>query len=687
MALESVPVTLQAAAPVEGESQPGPAKFQAIAYSGQTVSRLTSKPMLKHDYVLDLKGMSVDRSVIGNLDHKADQRTGHADNVQIDGKQVLIEGVLSASTPHRDQVVQSSKDGFPWQLSIEAELQNPRLLKAGATEVINVRTVSGPLYIVGKSKLTGYAFVSHGADSGNQVTIAAAAAGENEMNEFEKFLVACGVDPETASDAQKATLQAAFDAQVAVKTKPATRSANSFAELAETERRDNERCEKIKSMGHLAMKDNPNYIDQIEHAVSNAIGEKMDIDRFELQLLRSLRSTTGTFQTAMHHKVDDTVTVAAICMSAGLPDIEKHFEPKILEAVDRHKMRGYGLQQLLLRTACSNGYHAVAGERINVGNIRSVLEHCFPPATARMAGGFSTVSLPGVLGSVANKEILAGFTEDPMEWKEVAAVKSVNNFHAVTSYRMNDSLEYEEVGPTGEIKHGSVSEESYTRQAKTYAKMLGLTRADIINDDLGAFDDIRTRLGRGASRKLSTVFWTRFMNNASFFTLARANLIEGATTNLGVNGVGLAQGVLAFRKLKSADGKRISGKPSILLVPPELETVADGFYTSLNVNTGGAATAESVPNNNTYKGKYRPVVVDYLSDIEFTGNSTTAWYLLRDPKLLAAVVVSFLNGQQSPTIESTDADFNTLGILFRGVHDFGCDFAETLAGVRSKGAT
>jgi hypothetical protein len=53
---------------------------------------------------------------------------------------------------------------------------------------------------------------------------------------------------------------------------------------------------------------------------------------------------------------------------------------------------------------------------------------------------------------------------------------------------------------------------------------------------------------------------------------------------------------------------------------------------------------------------------------------------------LKPVVTSFLNGQRSPTVESADADFNTLGIQFRGYHDFGCSQSEFLAGIKSKGA-
>jgi len=48
--------------------------------------------------------------------------------------------------------------------------------------------------------------------------------------------------------------------------------------------------------------------------------------------------------------------------------------------------------------------------------------------------------------------------------------------------------------------------------------------------------------------------------------------------------------------------------------------------------------------------------------------------------------VSFLNGQMAPTVESADADFDQLGVQFKGFHDFGVDQAEYLAGVKSKGA-
>ena len=43
---------------------------------------------------------------------------------------------------------------------------------------------------------------------------------------------------------------------------------------------------------------------------------------------------------------------------------------------------------------------------------------------------------------------------------------------------------------------------------------------------------------------------------------------------------------------------------------------------------------------------------------------------------MPVIEVAFLNGKQQPTVERADADFNTLGIQFRGYFDFGVTKAE-----------
>jgi len=87
---------------------------------------------------------------------------------------------------------------------------------------------------------------------------------------------------------------------------------------------------------------------------------------------------------------------------------------------------------------------------------------------------------------------------------------------------------------------------------------------------------------------------------------------------------------------------------------------------------------------NIYYNRFRPVVQWRLSNSSFTGYSTTAWYLFG--RMLRPMWAAFLNGNESPTVESAEADFNTLGIQFRGYHDFGAGQNEYLAGIKSKGS-
>lgn len=374
---------------------------------------------------------------------------------------------------------------------------------------------------------------------------------------------------------------------------------------------------------------------------------------------------------------------AGLMLSLGRKDVEKLYSADVLTAANDN-FRRLGLQQLLLVAAAENGYAGSPGERLHPGNLREVLRHAFPERGA--STGFSNASVSGILSNVANKEILTGYMEEDNAWREISQVRPVNDLKQVTSYRMLDNMEYEELGAGGEIKHGTTGEESYTRQAKLYAKMYAITLPQILNDDLGAFGDIRNRVGRGAAKKLNKVFWTRFVNNTNDFTAARTNFISGATTTLLTDGVGLSLAVQQFRKMTTpaADGTKRAGagntRPEILLVPPELEGAAEVLFRNQNLGAVSSATA------NIYANRYRPVVAWQLSDAGYTGNSATAWYLFSAPTFLAPMVVSFLGGNEAPTVESADADFNTLGIQIRGYHAFGADFAEYLAGLKSKGS-
>jgi hypothetical protein len=684
-------------AQASAENASEPRKFSSVAYTGGALV-VAGFPL---PVVVDLKGVTTAKTIIANLDHVATQRVGQVTEIANDGKSLKLNGTLSASTPSRDEVIKSAADGFEWQMSIEAKPTTKlEMVPEGKKATANGQTFDGPILIARKSRLFGVAFVGQGADESTSATIAAGAANSLEEGDmdFESWIKAQGFDAATLSDKQQAVLKAAYDAQNKRGTTPvvaapafdldslkasvALHESNIEAALFAAEGKV--AADKLATIKAKAVADGLKLKqDAISQQLSSLAYEvkatKLASD-CQLELVRAERPVGP----AIHGSTKDLtgeVIEAALSQRLNSAQAEKDYKPEVLQAAHSAFRGRLGLQQILILAASQNGMSFGPGERITEGNLRACLRHAFGDIRA----GFSTISLPGIFSNVANKELAAGYMEVDQSWREIAAVKSVSNFRSVTTYRMLDNMEYEALGAGGQIKHGTVGEESYTRQAKTYAKMLALTREDIINDDLSAFDDLRNRLGRGAAQKFNKVFWTAFLDNASFFTTGRGNYITGATTTLLTDGVGMGLGVKAFRQMKSgaADGsKRIGGNPSILLVPPELEAAADKLFMGEKLNVGSSGGGDE----NIYRNKYRPVVCPWLSDADYSGYSTTAWYLLRSAAEYAAMVVSFLNGQQSPTVESAEADFNVLGVQFRGYHDFGCDKAEYVAGVKSKGA-
>ena len=293
------------------------------------------------------------------------------------------------------------------------------------------------------------------------------------------------------------------------------------------------------------------------------------------------------------------------------------------------------------------------------------------------------MSLPNIFSNLANKSLVEGFAEEESPWREISRVESVTDFKTRTVHRLLDNFEYEKLLPDGTMRHGQVSEETYTHKAETVAKMFSLTREDFINDNLGAFNRIRLQLGLGAAKKLQKMFWTKILGTgaASFWTAARGNYITGATTVLDATGFETA--LIAFRDMRTTavapatKGERIGGNPSVLMVPPELEGSALRLMTQIQ-----PAKADDV---NPWANRCRVVTVGQLSDSVYTGYSAKAWYLFRSPTIYPAMIVSALNGNIAPTVVSAEAPLGRLGVDFAGYADVGVDFAEWLCGVKSKG--
>lgn len=663
-ASEMQSVTLEAAVAVSVvEAADGQARLPQItidAYNGGTM-----RPRgLYGDVVVDLSGI---RKASGSVpilkDHNHSQVVGHAD-VTITDK-ITATGVISGGGPAAAEVAAAAKNGFPWKASIGLAVERALYLDEDEEAQVNGTTVSGPMTVVRQSLLGEISVLPWAADATTSVRIAASHFTNRSVSmtkEFKAWLEAKGFDAEDITDQQVASLEAAWKVESSPPPSPPPADPSPPNDPIQA-RREQEATEttRISEIRTVCAGQHPDIEAQ-------AIREGWDPAKVELQVLRAERQTAPAIHSSSHEPATGQVLEAACVMTGGLADADKIYKPEILEAAEQRYRHGIGLQELLLEAAWANGYQ---GRRFK-GDMDGVLR-----------AAFSTKSLAGILGNTANKFLMSGFMHVEQTWREISSKRSVNDFKQITSYRMTGDMQFVQVGPAGEIKHGEIDEESYTNQAKTYAKMFAITREDLINDDLGALTAVPRKLGRGAGLAMNHIFWTEFMDNSTFFTAARGNYQEGAGTVLG--SAGLQAGVILFRKLTDPDGKPLATTPKLLLVPPDIEVTADELYVSTNINTGGSATTTKVPNRNVFAGKYRPIVSSYLSNSSYTGYSVTAWYLLADPLDMPTIEVAFLNGRETPVVESADADFNVLGIQMRGYFDFGVNKTEYRGGVMSKG--
>ena len=574
---------------------------------------------------------------------------GHTDNIRIDDGKLVSTGVVSRDTPAAREVVASARNGFPWQASVGASVEEFEHVKEGQDVLVNRRTLSGPLNVVRKSTLGEISFVDLGADGKTSATVAAT-AGEGDQGDD-------GEEPEGKVTATEPQGDTASDPPPS--SQPMSPSLEQIRAQAVAE---SKRIQEIRRIcgGKFG---------EIE---TKAIEEGWDAIQCELQVLRASRPSAPTFMTSegvMTHQVLE----AACMMAAKLDSVEQHFDSQTLDQAHKRFRGSLGLQELLLESAWANGY---SGR--NFRDHRAVLQHAFARG---IEAGFSTVDVGGILSNVANKFLLEGFFSVERTWRNVTAIRNVSDFKTVTSYRLIGNDQYELVAPGGEIKHGTLGEESYSNRADTYGLMLSIDRRDIINDDLGAITTVPRKLGRGSGLKINDVFWSTFLDNSDFFKAANNNYIEGAATALSLDG--LTSGEVAFMDQVDSDGKPIGVMPAILLVPTALSAVGSQLFKAMELRDTTANTR--YPVTNPHQGKFRVEVSRYLSNAQYAGSSSKAWYLLAEPGDLPVIEVAFLNGQEAPTIETADADFNVLGIQLRGHHDFGATLQDHRGGLKSKG--
>jgi phage major head subunit gpT-like protein len=642
-------------AAADGSSAAALPKFRMVAYTGGPM-RVAG---WRYPVIIDLAGLSIPSQARPiRFGHDPLSGVGHTDAIRVESGQLIATGIVSRDTPAAREVVVSSKNGFPWQASVGAGVDEFEFVKEGQKVTVNGTQYSGPVNVVRKSSLGEISFVDLGADGATSASVAAQASstpGEPNMDDSQTPIQ----DDPNATPATPVAPNPATPEPVT--TQPEVNAAIEAMRSAHATELD-----RIAGIRRI-------YNGALPSLEAQAIREGWNLEKAELEKIRGTRPAVAAVHVT-NNTISASVLEAACFMAANLTNIEEVADEQSLELAARRFRGGIGLQELILEAAWANGY---SGR--NFRDHRAVMRAAF--GNSIEASSVSNIDIGGILSNVANKFLLDGFYSVERVWRNICAVRNVSDFKTVTSYRLIGKDQYELVAPGGELKHGNLGNESYTNRADTYGLMMAVDRRDIINDDLGAITTVPRKLGRGSGLKINDVFWTVFLANSGFFTVGNKNFLSGTDTVLSIDGLTKAE--VAYYDLVDSDGKPIGTMPAIMLVPTALSAIGSQLYKSLEMrdNTANAR----IPINNPHVGKFRVEVSRYLANALYTGNSSKAWYLITDPNDLPLIEVAFLNGQEAPTIETADADFNVLGVQMRGYHDFGVALQDPRAAIKCKG--
>lgn len=580
-----------------------------------------------------------------NHDNRVGSRVGVISASTADGK-LQVNGKLTSNSYIANEVRRQMEADAKWQLSIGAQVVEEQFIREDDTATVNGVEQTGPFYHVTKAILREVSVVPAGADNKTSLQIAANfQTGGRDMDDDEvKDLEAQEAVAETDSDAVETTTENKPDVTADADTDIQAYREQQAAETA-----------RIATIRGLC----GGMHDEIE---ATAIKDGWDATRTELEVLRAARPKAPAVHSHQDEVGAKTVEAAAL-----------------LNHCDENKLlKSYGEKTLDAATA------------LHLSSLRELIELGAGQRLPRFASGnkdwlraaFSTMSLPGILSSVANKMLLDGYNYTEQTWRKVAKIASVNDFKTHNRYRLTSDMLFEKVGPGGELQHGEANDISYTNKADTYGKMFAINRQMLVNDDLGAFLEIPKQIGIGAGDAINHAFWTLVLSNpGTMFATGNNNRPD---TDVVLGSAGLETMEQLFLDQTKPNGTPLGIEPKILLVPTALKTTALELMQSSTIAFTGSTDA-TFPQKNVYEGRYDVAVSAYLGNSNYSNYSSTAWYLLADPNRIAAFEVAFLNGQDRPTVEQAEADFNTLGIQFRGYIDFGVKQQDYRGGVWTDG--
>jgi ATP-dependent protease ClpP protease subunit len=334
-------------------------------------------------------------------------------------------------------------------------------------------------------------------------------------------------------------------------------------------------------------------------AINSAISSGQTVEAFkdaviEAKIAADMATDTRVGHTAATISRDERDTRRALGVSALLNRVD----PSKYQVEAANDFRGMGVRRLAEEVLARAGV-----------NTRGMNETDFC-----IQAFHSTSDFPYILENGLRKVLLTAYDTAPVTYKTWSRASVANDFKTMRRIRSGAAPVLLEVPEGGEVTLGTMGEERESYALATYARGISFTRQMLINDDLGAFNDISAKMGEQCARLENKTVYAILTANAAMndgvtlFHADHENVGTGAIGNTGLDSM-----FVAMATQKDIDGvSPLNLMPKYLIVPPAKRMTA---VTAMR-ETGPSV---KISDQNWFAG-----MLEVVSDAELT--DTAKWY-------------------------------------------------------------
>ena len=277
-----------------------------------------------------------------------------------------------------------------------------------------------------------------------------------------------------------------------------------------------------------------------------------------------------------------------------------------------------------------------------------------------------TADFPNLLVNSGNRTLEAEFDAAATTYRQFTTAVDLPDFRKTTDITRGRGGRLDKIVEGGELKEKQLGEGAEEWKLSSFGNNFILTREMIVNDDLGAFNDMLSIFGEMAATTANGLSYDILLGRGDYsgYTMNdgyaifdgtnHKNIVSGA---LSPENLGAAR--LLMRQQKGMDGGALNIVPAHLIVGPSQEQTAYEIIAAITklVTPQGDQPNPGVPN--FFQGSLNIIV-----DAEITGDE---WFLSAARR---AIKVGYLAGTgRRPQLLTNSSTLTKT--IFEGVFDFG----------------